>query len=384
MPSSLFPLWRRQLNRCLGHGPWRVTPFAEVARERTDPRRHGVHRPEHFTGIVGEEPGTAQLYTAPQALLGQDPARELLGGEPRYREQGLACAEPKRLFSLTDAGIAGTDGVVYCPRTRQAVAESMRNWMTPVNAHPLLGAIGLPPAQPLPGISLSLATLDGQGFYHFLHESLPRLWLARAQLAAVDHVLVGGEADDIRAGWLELAGVPRPKIVWLGGLAHYRCEQLLFASLPMLDYQPTPWNLQALRRLLSPEPGSPTRWLWVSRSDARVRHLAWEDEILSHFPKFEKVVLSAMGPSAQARLFATAAVVAGPHGAGLAQLAFCPPGGRLVELFPPGHRQPIYARLAQTAGLTAAWAMVDFDRPTERDRLISSLRAFLPSSPPNP
>lgn len=368
---------RRQLNRWLGQGPWRIAPCAEIFHGRTDAQARGVHRAEHFAGLVHEEPGTAQSYAAPHALLGQEPAWEQLGDGPRYRDGGHACAEPKRLYSLTDAGIAGTDGVVYCPVTRQAVAESVRTWLTPALAHPLLGAVRLPPAQPLPGLSLSLATLDGQGFYHFLHESLPRLWLARAQLAAVDHVLIGGERDDVRAGWLDLAGVPREKIRWLGGLAHHRCEQLLFSNLPLRDYQPTPWNVAALRSLVRINPGAPTRWLWVSRADARVRHLAWEDEILRHFPKFEKVVLSRLPPADQARLFASAAVVAGPHGAGFAQLAFAPPGGRLVELFPPGHRQPIYARLAQAAGLTAAWAMVDFDRPADLDRLTSVLRPFL-------
>lgn len=379
MPTGRSNLLRRQLNRWLGRGPWRIAPFAEIARARTDAQAQGVHRPEHFAGLVKEEPGDTQPYTTPHALLGQPPAWETLGGEPRYRESGLAAAEPKRLYTLTDAGIAGTDGVVYCPLARAAVAESVRTWITPASAHPLLGAVRLPPASPLTGLSLSLATLDGQGFYHFLHESLPRLWLARAQLAAVDHVLVGGEPDDVRAGWLELAGVPRGKIVWLGGLAHHRCEQLLFANLPLRDYQTTPWNLAALRALVQVQPGAPTRWLWISRADAGVRRLAWEDDLLRHFPKFEKVVLGRLAPAAQARLFASAAVVAGPHGAGFAQLAFCPPGGRLVELFPPGHRQPIYARLAQTAGLTAAWAMTDFDRPADLDRLARALRGFLPT-----
>ena len=42
------------------------------------------------------------------------------------------------------------------------------------------------------------------------------------------------------------------------------------------------------------------------------------------------------GPSRRAWLFARAAVVAGPHGAGFTQLVFCPPGGRLV----PGQDRP--------------------------------------------
>jgi hypothetical protein len=375
-PRSTF--LRRQLNRHLGRGPWRIAPFTVIAHDRTDPVPRGAHQPEHFAGVVHEEAGDAQCYAQPLALLGQGPGWEIIAGEPRYRESGLACAAPKRLLSLTDAGIAGTDGVVYCPRTRRAVAETLRTWVTPALAHPLLGAVGLPPAQPLPGLSLSLATLDGQGFYHFLQESLPRLWLARGQLGRVDRILIGGEADENRAAWLELAGVPREKILWLGGLAHHHCEQLLFATLPMREQQPTAWSLTAVRAVCGVQPGKPARWLWISRADARVRHLAWEDDLLRRFPRFEKIVLSRHAPAAQARLFAEAAVVAGPHGAGLTQLAFCPPGGRLVEIFPPGTRQPIYSRLAHLAGMKAAWAMVDFEQPADLGRLADALAAFLP------
>jgi capsular polysaccharide biosynthesis protein len=128
---------------------------------------------------------------------------------------------------------------------------------------------------------------------------------------------------------------------------------------------------------LAPTPAAAGRWLWISRSDAQTRHLTWEDELRGHFPRFEKIVLSRLSPAEQIRLFATAAVVAGPHGAGFAQLAFCPAGGRFVEIFPQGYRQPIYARLAQTAGLDAAWAMVNFSQSALLPSLATSMTGFL-------
>ncbi len=48
---------------------------------------------------------------------------------------------------------------------------------------------------------------------------------------------------------------------------------------------------------------------------------------------FEMVDPGAMTPSEQVRLFAEAECVVGPHGAGLTNLAFAPPGTAVVELF---------------------------------------------------
>jgi hypothetical protein len=379
MSAWLAQLPRRLAQACFGQGPWRLAPFAEIAGKITSDTPGGVHRPEQFTGVVRQEDGGSFHYRSAFALLHQPPSWESIKGQPRYRENGVVCASPKLLFSLCRAGIAGVDGLVYSPESRCAVEETVRCWMQPANSHPFLGAVRYPAPQPLSGLSLSLATLDGGGFYHFLHESLPKLWLAREFLPHIDHVLVGGERDVVREAWLGLAGVPAEKIIWLHGLAHYRCEQLLFANLPLRDYQPTGWNVRTLHALfgLAPAPANASRWLWISRSDAQTRQLTWEDDLLGHFPRFDKIVLGRLPPAEQIRLFSTAAVVAGPHGAGFAQLAFCPAGGQFVEVFPRGYRQPVYARLAQAAGLDAAWAMVDFSQPALAQSLASSMAGFL-------
>jgi hypothetical protein len=358
-----FPL-RRQLNRVLGRGPWRLAPFAAIAAARNDPGNPGV---------IHTEPADTCTYPGSVALLGQDPPPGDISAASARGE-----ADRRELYALADAGIAGSDGVVYCPRTRCAVAETVRQWTAPAERHPLLAAAGLPPAGELPGTSLSIATLDGGGFYHFMHESLPRLWLARDRLASADRVLLGGPADEVRAGWLELAGVPRERIAWLGGLGHFHCAHLLFANLPLRDSQPTPWNVHALRSLfrVAPPP-APARRLWISRQDSRNRHLTWEDDLLRLLPSFEKVVLSPLAPAEQIRLFASAAVVAGPHGAGLSHLGFCLPGTRVIELMPDLRPRPLYARLAAAAGGRHAWAAVDFQaRPDNLPALAETIRRF--------
>jgi len=348
-----------------------------MAQDRTN-CAGGVHRAEDFTGAIVRAPAESIVYESAHALLGQDPSGEMLANGPRYRPHGLVLAEPKIVYSLADAGIAMPDGVVYCPRTRRAVAETVRCWTQPVHQHPLLNAPRFPRARPLAGCTLSLLTLSAEGFYHFLVEALPRLRLVEDLLPHIDHVLANGSSDGFQEQWLLHAGVPREKILWADGLTHYRCEQLLFCSSLIADCQPGAWlrdSLQALCR--TPRHTVSRRWLWISRKDAASRHLTWEDELLAHFPQFEKVTLAGRPPSEQIALFAEASVVAGPHGAGLANLLFAPRGVKLVEFFPNSRIAPLYGRCAQIAGGQAAWAWTDFSHPTDLDRLLPALRDFL-------
>ncbi|MBI4553232.1 MAG: glycosyltransferase family 61 protein, partial [Candidatus Latescibacteria bacterium] len=66
---------------------------------------------------------------------------------------------------------------------------------------------------------------------------------------------------------------------------------------------------------------------------------------------FEKHVLRGLSVKEQAALFASATVVIAPHGAGLANLVFCSPGTKVIELFSPSWPQPTYWELSHCLGL---------------------------------
>ncbi len=367
---------KRLINRLTGHGPNRVAPFSQIVAARHT-RSRGIHQPEGFNGVLFSEPGDSSVYSPGQALLGQPGSGEMIDGRPRYLAGGIPPPQEKILYSLSDAGVIGADGVVYCPLTRMAVVESMRSWTTAVERHPVLAAPRVPAPVPLPGCTLNLALLSAEGFYHFLVESLPRLWLARAQRPQVHHILVNGTQGSFQEKWLVRAGLDPARLVWVEGLAHFRCEQLLFANYLMRDYQPTPWISSALHVLLDATPPlSPgRRRLWLSRADARSRQPAWESALLAQLPGFERVTLADLAPVAQIALMRDAAAVAGPHGAGLANLVFCAPGTRVIELFPDANRQPIYGRLASIGRQPYAWAVVDFSTAPPAG-LASAIAAF--------
>jgi hypothetical protein len=80
---------------------------------------------------------------------------------------------------------------------------------------------------------------------------------------------------------------------------------------------------------------SPRR-IYVSRNDARLRRVVNEKAILPTLEAlgFERVTLSGLPIGEQVRLFRHAEAIVAPHGAGLAHIAWCKPGTKVVEFFP--------------------------------------------------
>jgi len=373
---------KRLANLLLGSGPYRAAPFAGIAAARMSDIRQPVHRPEHQAAVVATAPADAFFAAESHPLLGQRAEPEMIAGAPRYRAAGLCVSLPRELWLLDDAAVAGADGAVWCPRTRTLVAETGRNWFFGSAEHPLLSAPRFPPPAPLAGLTLHLGTLNAEGFYHFLLESLPKLALARPWLPQVSHILANGRPGGFQEKWLRLAGIDPGCVRWLDGFSHFRCDQLLFARTLALDLRPTPWIVAQLRDLLPPPVVPGGRRLWITRAAAGSRHLIWEEQLLAALPGFERIDLAALEPQAQIALMASAAVVAGPHGAGFANLVFCTPGARAIELMPGLKHVPLYARLAAAAGLHHAWLAADFSQPADVPRLATAINGWLDRTDP--
>lgn len=78
------------------------------------------------------------------------------------------------------------------------------------------------------------------------------------------------------------------------------------------------------------------RKIYISRRDASARPILNVDEVESLAVEygFELLVTGQMSLKEQIAAFQGARIVVGPHGAGLINSIFCPPGATLIELFP--------------------------------------------------
>lgn len=372
-------LARRCLARVFADGPVRVRRFAELVDAETDRLACGVHAPESRSGILVTAPGDPFRYRVADSLLGQPLQTPSSGGKPRYANDFLAPSRVMRLYAMGRAGLISNEGLVYCRRTRTAVAETAALWDDAAEVNPLLGAPRFPRPTPLPGVSFSLLVRSAASYFHFLHDALPRLALLGDLHREVDHFIVNGPANGFASSWLAQAGVAPEKIVWATPLSHFACEQLLFTNDLVADQQLTPWTASAIRQLLGhTRPATAgKRWLWLSRGPAYARQFRWEHALISAVPGLEMVETSSLSAAAQMALFSDAAAIVGPHGAGFTNTVFCGPGVIQIELFPSFPIVPLYARWAQVNGARPYWAVVDFEKASAAESLICAIRALL-------
>lgn len=374
--NLLYPV-RRLAARWTGKGPTSIVPFRELATPYDRALAQGVYGHEALSGVVREEPGEAVRYQAPEHLLSPAAYRSKLA--TGYRWDALAPARTKSLFVLNDAGVMSNQGLVYCRRTRRAIAETAALWLAPAARHPLLAAPRFPAPVALRGVSFSLLVRSSESFFHFLHEALPKLHLLGVLAAQVDHFIVNGPPESFARAWLERAGVPLEKVIWAAPLTHFVCDQLLFTNDLCFHQQPTPWNLRAMRAALAIEvPARPgRRILWLSRKGAYARQIAWEDSVARLLPQVEVVDFGKLPPAEQIARCADAAMLIGPHGAGFSNIAFCAPSTVQVELFPERSVDPLYSRLAQMAGARTFIAQMDFTHLPPLPELVTRLEQLV-------
>lgn len=211
----------------------------------------------------------------------------------------------------------------------------------------------VPPGTALPGTSLSLASdFAGRSYGHYLLDSLSRMhlfWSAGFTLDAVDRVICHRPPSAEAARHFARLGVPPEKCVWLAEDVVWLPERLLSPSFPGSRRNYPRWVPAFLKETCGPAPTSPHRRLWIRRTGRRSVSNAIEVDRLMERHGFETYDASTAANPAED--FAAASVVVSPHGGVLADLAFCGPGTRVLELLPTDHPAPYYFTLSVAAGL---------------------------------
>ncbi|WP_337995972.1 glycosyltransferase 61 family protein [Oleispirillum naphthae] len=214
------------------------------------------------------------------------------------------------------------------------------------------------------------ATLDGPAialggsanYYHWMADFLPRLIavLKEPQLAGMP-ILINAARAPFQDWWLHALGVDAARLVAVPYPGAVRCRRLIVPVLPF-------WERIAMTAPWRAAPGSGRRRLFITRTGGH-RRLHGEAELTALLAArgFSAVDPAALPPQEQAALFAEAACIAGPHGAGLVNALFAPPDAPLVEILNPGWRQPFFHNLAAATG--RPYASVDGEPCIEEDRL---------------
>lgn len=214
-----------------------------------------------------------------------------------------------------------------------------------------------PPDQVIAEPGLLMASRYTQhNYFHWIFEGVARLWCLEALPDAGRLPLfVHAKADKAyHRDVLAALNVRNPMIPMTGDMV--LLKRAYFPSFLAPGSFSAP-QIDWLRRRLMPAFGAPMwpkggRRIYLSRADVAVRSLVDEDRLIDLLRGrgFEIAVPGRMSVAEQVRLFAEAAVVVAPHGAGNTNMIFAPPGAVLLELTPRSTGAILYWMTAKEAG----------------------------------
>lgn len=209
----------------------------------------------------------------------------------------------------------------------------------------------------LPGHALMLVVEGSSLFSHWLLDTVPRFHVleqAGISLDEFDHVLVAMKARPFHRETIERLGLADGRVVGrqaLGPLVS--CDAFTHVSEVRQGFVADPFVYDYVAQLYGVKPAAqPARRLWISRAGAGRRRMPNEAELLRVLEEFgfESVRTEDLGVAGAAQLCAEAEVIAGPHGAGLANVAFMPPGGQVLEIY-GAHLSTEYWRICADRGI---------------------------------
>jgi capsular polysaccharide biosynthesis protein len=204
-----------------------------------------------------------------------------------------------------------------------------------------LGAIAPRLAKAAEGADpVALISGPRSGYWHWWVDTLSRIWLLEE---------VGGEVGSLPLAFGPMEFDFQPESVEALGIGH-RIRQVEpgVTRFPAVTYATS--IAAGASRYPSPRLADYARWLqerlglgrtgggrrlFVSRGDAGWRRVANEDELAGVLEErgFEIVECARLPLARQIELFAEAEIVVGPHGGGMTNLLFSPPGTKVLELF---------------------------------------------------
>ena len=338
LPTRLQPLWplakraHRLLSLLLGTCFRLAAPLlGPDAVPRTATARSA--------DTAAREPAAVTLHPAgPAEHVERGVPEGLPAGHWRYADAARADLPERYLLEVRDGRLVGEFGATVTPGGTLDYQTSgyfgLSSWREhPLYLHPRLGRV-----EHVPGTVLSLTTRGtAENYYHFLYDAIGRYGIVEDALptAGIDAVVVPHRAGYQRA-LLELAGIagrliePRPDVT-------IRADRLLVPSTPNQDLDAPASTVAWLRGRLRPSGSTDTpRRLYLTRGDRpNTRRYVHEAQLWPWLERrgFTRVDPGRYSVQEQIDLFHGADVVIAPHGAGLANITFCRPGTRVLELF---------------------------------------------------
>ena len=200
-------------------------------------------------------------------------------------------------------------------------------------------------------LSLLTGGAGNNNFWHWMFDVLPRLALCEevTDLNFIDYFLLPDTEEKFQMETLDLLNISKKKRISSKFFRHIHCPELFVTDHPYAitgdithDTQNIPgwiakwYKKKYINKGFINNPNLPKK-IYIDRKDAKnqsVRSLINEDEVKNFLINkgFKSIVMKDLHFSDQVKIFNNAEIIIGLHGAAFANLCFCKPGTKVVEL----------------------------------------------------
>jgi len=356
--------------------PYKIERFSQLY---TKPIGESLNVAEDLSAILLKETGSTIYYPQLAEAVNNKLTVYYVQGKERYLISGIFKEPDRYIYSVSNGCLLGPWGLVYDKDKRTFINESAKEWFDDLKDSPFTNILNFPERVKLKGITISCLTNGADaGFYHFLFESIIKIYFFKQVIDNADFILFNGPVNDWKLKWINRAGINTDKIIWVNNAAHYECDQLIFSSRLINDQQISNWCVNALKSLFCvSQPQAATssskKVILISRKGF-IRDIQWEELILSSYPEIERIYLSSLSDDDTISQLQDATHVIGPHGAGLSNIYLCRPGTKVLEIYPNGKSyQPCYYRISSICDLKYSVIYLDMENA---ENATSGFKAF--------
>jgi capsular polysaccharide biosynthesis protein len=231
-----------------------------------------------------------------------------------------------------------------------------------VKSDPAYRKIFLPAPTRLAGNWTSITGRWLDGFYHWFMDGLPRLAMLR-DLPPDTRIIVPARLLPYQQQTLEWLGLGNH--IRLTEEKHLFIENYYFCAPTSMTGCYNPFAVQFLRQALLPHAdlayNPPPRF--YLRRVGKYRGILNENDVLDFFRKRGWAIIDTeqLPLAQQIRLFSRAEMICAPHGAGLTNLLWCPPGCKVLELCASTFLNGVYEGLAECTALRHRYLIFEGD-----------------------
>ncbi|WHX98459.1 glycosyltransferase family 61 protein [Neobacillus sp. DY30] len=268
---------------------------------------------------------------------------KIISGKSEYSNKGLVAILPGGRVLSDNAVISPDNKLIY---------ELSVEWRTPPEKHSIFKKNELPPVTMSEETVALLNHPAASNYYHWMLEAMARIHLMQQSNIKIDRYIINHRSLPFQLETLQACGIPEDRIIVPHNDFHFKAKQLVVPS--YINY-PNAWSCKYIRNLLLNPEGIKKdiefERIYIMRTNRRrVRNEKEILQVLNDYG-FKIIFPETMSVQKQIEIFQSAKIIVSAHGAALANLVFCEPGTRVVELFASSYIEMHYWLISRLMNL---------------------------------